>query len=157
MNLFAINLTIALGWVAVAGTVDATNLLLGYVGGFAGLWATRQLYGPNRYFERTFAAIGLVLFFLYDLVRSSVGVIWDIITPEMLARPRMIEVPLDAESDLAIMLTANLVSLTPGTLSIDVSPDRKRLLVHAMFADAPDEVVHDLKDGMERRILEALR
>ena len=60
-------------------------------------------------------------------------------------------------SDLEIMLVANLVSLTPGTLSIDVSTDRKTLFVHVMFLEDVEEVCHAIKNGLEKRVLEVLR
>jgi multicomponent Na+:H+ antiporter subunit E len=157
MSLFALNLLIAVGWAAVAGGFEALDLALGFAGGFLALWLTRPLFGPSPYFRRTFGAIGLVLFFLYDLVRSSVAVVWDVVTPAVQSRPRMVRMPLDCTDETQIMLTANLISLTPGTLTVDVAPDRSHLVIHAMFAEDPDEVVHDLKRGMERRVTEALR
>jgi multicomponent Na+:H+ antiporter subunit E len=157
MNLFALNLLIAVGWAAVAGGFDATNLVLGFAGGFVALWLTRPLFGPTPYFRRAFGAIGLAIFFLYDLLRSSVAVVLDVVTPHVLSRPRMVRMPLDCTEEIEIMLTANLISLTPGTLTVDVAPDGGELVIHAMFAEDPDEVVHDLKRGMERRVMEALR
>ena len=64
--------------------------------------------------------------------------------------------PLDAKTDAGILLVTNLISLTPGTLSIDVSEDRKTLKVHAMFADDPDAVCHALKSGMEKWVIDAV-
>ncbi|MEM6465820.1 MAG: Na+/H+ antiporter subunit E, partial [Pseudomonadota bacterium] len=55
-----------------------------------------------------------------------------------------------------ILLVTNLISLTPGTLSIDVSEDRKTLKIHAMFADDPEAVCATLKSGMERWVIDAL-
>lgn len=157
MSLFALNLLIAVGWGAVSGSFAAIDLLLGYAGGFVALWVTRPLFGPSPYFRRTFGAIGLVVFFLYELVRSSIAVVWDVVTPEIHSRPRMVRMPLDCTDETQIMLTANVISLTPGTLTVDVSPDQRELVIHAMFAEDPDEVVHDLKRGLERRVMEALR
>lgn len=157
MNLFALNLLIAVGWAAVGGGFEGTDLLLGYAGGFLALWITRPLFGPSPYFRRVLSALGLLVFFLYELVRSSMAVVWDIVTPEIHSRPRMVKMPLDCQDDTEIMLTANLISLTPGTLTVDVAADKSHLVIHAMFAEEPDEVVHDLKRGMERRVMEALR
>ena len=157
MNLFAVNLLIAGGWVAVSGSFSGAGLFLGYVAGFLALYATRGLFGPTDYFRRTFAVIGLIAYFLYDLVRSSVDVAWEVLTPTTYSRPEMLEMPLTATEDLEIMLTANLISLTPGTLTVDVAPDRSHLLIHAMFVDDADLTIQALKRGMERRVLEALR
>ncbi|WP_200852822.1 Na+/H+ antiporter subunit E, partial [Klebsiella pneumoniae] len=71
--------------------------------------------------------------------------------------PDIVYVPLDARSDLEITLLANMVSLTPGTLSLDVSEDRQYLIVHAMFAPEHQAVINDIKNGLEKRILEVTR
>jgi multicomponent Na+:H+ antiporter subunit E len=68
-----------------------------------------------------------------------------------------VRVPLDAESDLEITLLANLISLTPGTLSLDVSDDKKVLYVHSMYIEDKEEFIHGIKNGFERRLLELLR
>ena len=96
----------------------------------------------------------LVLFFLYDLCVSSIRVAYDVLTPKDQSNPAILEMPLDVKSDIEIMLVTNLISLTPGTLSLDVTPDRKTLIVHAMFADDPDAVIAGLKSGMERMVKE---
>lgn len=111
-----------------------------------------------RVLRRLLAVIGLLAYFLYDLVVSSVRVAWDVVTPRLMARPRLMEMPLDARTDAEILMTANLISLTPGTLSMDVSENRNTLLVHAMFAGQDADATRTaLKTGMERRVLEALR
>jgi len=108
--------------------------------------------------RRVAAAFGLLAFFLYDLIVSSLRVAWDVLTPAQRARPAVLQVPLDAKGDIEILLTANLISLTPGTLSLDVSRDRSTLLVHSMFAGRDFEGTRrSLKDGMERKVLEASR
>jgi multicomponent Na+:H+ antiporter subunit E len=66
-------------------------------------------------------------------------------------------VPLDAKTDFEIMMVANLISLTPGTLSIDLSEDRRYLYVHVMFMQDVAEVRRELKQGLEKRVLEVLR
>ena len=55
------------------------------------------------------------------------------------------------------MLVANLISLTPGTLSIDISKDRRFLYVHVMFLDDVERAQRELKEGLEQRVLEVLR
>ena len=66
-------------------------------------------------------------------------------------------VPLDAETDVEITLLANLITMTPGSLSIDVSDDRGVIYVHSMFIDDPEEFRRTIKDDFERRVLELLR
>ncbi|NNJ70240.1 MAG: Na+/H+ antiporter subunit E, partial [Kiritimatiellales bacterium] len=71
--------------------------------------------------------------------------------------PGVIGIPLDAETDLEITMLANIISLTPGTLSLDVSEDRKTLYIHAMYVINPEDLRNEIKDGLERRLLELLR
>jgi multicomponent Na+:H+ antiporter subunit E len=157
MNLGLLNLLLALGWCAVVGSFTLVDLAVGFVVGYLTLWLVRPLYGPTRYFERFLLLPGLMLFFLGELVVSSLRVAWDVITPTLHSRPGIVAVPLDLEGDVEIALLANLVSLTPGTLSLEVSDDRRTLYVHAMFADPPEAVRQRIKDGLERRIMEIMR
>jgi multicomponent Na+:H+ antiporter subunit E len=112
------------------------------------------LGAPNGYFVRVYRVIRLILFFLYDLCVSSVQVAYDVLTPKDRSNPAILEMPLDVKSDIEILLVTNLISLTPGTLSLDVTEDRKTLIIHAMFADDPDAVIESLKSGMERMVKE---
>lgn len=157
MNLFLLNLILALAFAAVIGSFTVPALIGGYALGYLALWATRPLYGDTHYFRRSISLIRLAGFFLWELVASSLRVAWDVVTPQNKAKPGILAVPLEARSDAEIMLLANLISLTPGTLSLDVSEDRRQLYVHAMFVDDEAALVADLKNGMERRVLAAMR
>jgi multicomponent Na+:H+ antiporter subunit E len=84
-------------------------------------------------------------------------VAFDVITPSQYMRPGVVAIPLTAKTDNEITMLANLISLTPGTLSLDVSDDRSVLYIHAMYVDDPDELRHEIKAGFERRVLEVLR
>jgi len=68
-----------------------------------------------------------------------------------------VRVPLDAKTDLEITLLANLISLTPGTLSLDVSENGEFLFVHTMYVHDKEEFIHSVKNGFERKVLELLR
>ena len=157
MKMLLLNCILAVGWALVVGDFGITMLLVGFALGYAALWMTRPLYSGTAYFERFWRFLRLIGLFLYELVVSSLRVVWDVVTPPLFTRPGIIALPLDARSDVEILLVANLISLTPGTLSLDVSPDRRTLFVHAMFIDDAQAVKDELKAGMERRVLEALR
>ncbi len=157
MTLFLLNALCALGWAAMIGSFSEVTLLTGFVVGFAALHLTRSLYGETAYFSRVFSVTFFLLYFLYELLVSSIKVAQDVLRPRLKSRPGIVALPLDARSDAEITLLANIISLTPGTLSLDVSADRSTLYVHAMFADDPDAVRNEIKSGLERRLLEAMR
>ncbi|SMX23278.1 Na+/H+ antiporter subunit E [Boseongicola aestuarii] len=155
MNLFTINTLLAIVWSSLWADFTLMSLATGFVIGYAALWVAQPLFGGRvLYFRRVWRVLKLFAFFLYELVVSSVRVAWDVLTPTQLSNPAIIEMPLDVKSDIEILLVTNLISLTPGTLSLDVSPDRSTLIVHAMFADDPDALIAELKDGMERKVME---
>ncbi|PWR04353.1 sodium:proton antiporter [Meridianimarinicoccus roseus] len=153
MNLFAVNLLLAIVWVVLTDALTLSGLLSGFVLGYAALWIAQPLFGEaGLYFVRVLRVIQLVLYFAYDLTMSSFKVAAAVLRPGTVTTSGIIEMPLDVESDLEILLVANLISLTPGTLSLDVSEDRKTLYIHAMFAEDPAAEAQGLKDGMEHMV-----
>jgi multicomponent Na+:H+ antiporter subunit E len=101
--------------------------------------------------------LGLGLFFIWELILANLRVAHDGRTPRHYMRPGVLAVPLDAQTDLEITMLSNLITLTPGTLSLDISVDRRVLYLHAMYIDDVEEVRKKIKYGYERRILEVLR
>jgi multicomponent Na+:H+ antiporter subunit E len=157
MNLFLLNIFLALGFSAVLGQVNLSGFISGFVVGYAALWLTKPLYAETRYFERLPGVLGLIGFFGKELLVSNLRVLWDVLTPRHISRPGIIGLPLDARTDVEIMLVANLISLTPGTLSLDLSEDRRTLYIHVMFLDNIEETRQQIKQGLEKRVLEVMR
>jgi multicomponent Na+:H+ antiporter subunit E len=157
MRVFLLNLLLALLWAAVVGSVDPAHLAVGFVVAYFVLWLARPLLGPTRYFGKILRALRFVAFFVYELVLANLRVAWDVLTPRTYRRPGVVAVPLEDASDTEITVLANFVTLTPGTLSLDVSEDRGCLYVHAMFVEDPERLRTEVKEGFERRVLELLR
>jgi len=157
MNLFVLNIAIAAVFATLLGSGRISEFFIGFTLGYAVLWVTKPLYPETHYFEKFPKALNLAFFFLKELTVSNVRVLWDVITPQQINRPGIIGVPLDARSDLEIFLVANLISLTPGTLSVDLSDDRQTLYVHVMFLESIEASRAAIKEGLERRVLEVMR
>ena len=131
--------------------------MFGFALSFFLLWITATDRRDNKYFNRIPKLVAFVFFFLYELIKANIEVAYDVVTPKHYMKPGIVKIPLDARSDLEITLLANLISLTPGTLSLDVSDDRKVLYVHAMYVNDREDFVASIKNGFERRILEITR
>lgn len=153
MNLLLLNLLLALLWSAVTGTVTLGNLGVGFVIGMGVIAMVGRALGDSHYLTRFFRGLGLAGFFLWELLVSSLRVAWDVLDPNHDIRPAIVAVPLDIEDEGEITLLANLISLTPGTLSLDVSKDKKTLYVHAMYVDDADAFRREIKRDFERRII----
>lgn len=157
MNSFSANVILAGVWVLLMGTLDLFTIASGLILGFFVLALIQPLTGgTTSYFWRGWYWIKLIVLFHYELLASSIEVLWDIVTPRHRARPGIVDVPLLVRSDAGILLVTNLISLTPGTLSLDISPDRSTLTVHAMFADDPEAIRASIRDGMEKWVRDAI-
>lgn len=109
---------------------------------------------------RLVARFPLTLWFLawlgWELLKANALVTFEVLTPRHYMRPGIIGVPIRSTRDIEITWLANVISLIPGTLSLEVSDDRATLYVHALHISTPDDLrayVHRL----ENRILRLLR
>lgn len=156
MKHLLLNIALASAWVALTGVFNPTNLLIGFGLGYGTLFVARRALGPSSYFLKVRQVIEFTLFFLWELLLANLRVAYDVLTPRHYMQPRIIAVPLDARTDAEITALAYFISLTPGTLSLDVSADRRVLFIHAMYAPDADAVRREIKQGFERRLLELM-
>ena len=152
-----INGALALAWSFAIGEVTVWRLVQGFILGYLALALTARALGVDVYTRKIVAIVRLAFFFLGELITANLKVAFDVVTPTHYMRPGVIGIPLDASSDVEITLLGNLISLTPGTLTIDVSEDRKTIFIHSMYIEDVDEVRRKIKSGLERRILEVTR
>jgi len=157
MSRFLLNIFFSLVWALASGALSPASLMAGFALGYFVLWLTQSMMPPTRYFSRLASAIRFAGYFLWQIILSNLRVAYDVVTPHLYMRPGIVAIPLDAKTDREITLLANFITLTPGTLSLDVSEDRRYLYVHAMFVDDVDEFRASIKDGFERRLLELMR
>lgn len=157
MTYLLLNLFLALIWMMLNGSYTSLSFIAGFAIGLIILRLSQPFGLKSSYFRRFSAVFALLIYFGYEVILSSARVVWDVITPTHLSDPDILYIPLDVQSDLEITLLANMVSLTPGSLSLDVTSDKKYLIVHAMFASKQDQVVRGIKQGLEKRILEVTR
>ena len=157
MNLFAVNLILAFIWAALFGSFTLGALCIGFVVGAIVLWALGPSFQDRSYAGRLKGIVMLTANFVYELLVSSLQVAVAVLSPKPDPKAAVMALRVDADSDLEQTLLANLISLTPGSLTIDVSDARGEFAVHAMFVDDPDAARRDLKAGLEKRLLDALR
>jgi multicomponent Na+:H+ antiporter subunit E len=152
------NIVLALVWAGLLGQINGQTLATGFVLSYGILYlAARGHPGHRTYFGKVPKVAAFIAYYLYELLKSNVIVAFDIVTPRHHMKPGVLAIPIRARTDLEITLLANLISMTPGTLSLDVSPDRKTLFVHAMYINNPDALRAEISDHLERRVLEILR
>lgn len=148
------NILLALAWAALQGEFSLSSLVTGYLLGYAIL----AMLGKGGVVSPKFASkvvnfFALAGFFLWELLLANIRVALDVVGPRTRIRPAVVAIPLDATRDGEILLLAALINITPGSVTIDVSDDRRTIYVHVMHMDTPERTRHEIKDGFERRII----
>ena len=156
-NRFLSNILLTFIWVAITGDFAFLNYVFGFILSFIILYVITKGRGDAKYFKIIPKLIAFIFFFLWELLKAILQVAYDVVTPKFYMTPGIVRVPLEAETNLEITLLANSITLTPGTLSLDVSDDRKVLYVHAMYLSDKQAFIDDIKNGFEKRLLEILR
>ncbi len=143
----------------IAPLLGATDERVGlYLMTFAGvyllLWLLSFFY-HRKHFYKLPHLYYLVLYFLYELLKANLKLAYEVVSIHDHMSPAVVAIPLDLTTDLEIMVFANLITLTPGTLSLDVSEDRKWLYVHTLYLDggSTETFKHNLKKNFEQKIL----
>lgn len=157
MNLYLINILLALTWGLISGSFTLINLIFGFILGMGALYLIREQVGSLGYFQRAGRVLSLAWLFFYELVLSAWKVAVMVMSPDMKLKPGIFAYPLKVDRDFEITLLANLITLTPGTLSVDVAEDRSVLYVHALDCSDPDSTRAAIAEGFERKIMEAFR
>jgi multicomponent Na+:H+ antiporter subunit E len=151
--MFLGNILLALAWAALQGEISLVNLLVGYGLGYIIIW----LLGKggvisSRFTARTGHAAGLAAFFVQELVLANVRVAIDVLRPRTTSPPAVLAIPLDVTTDGEILLLSMLINITPGSVTIDLSDDRRTLYVHVMHMTNPEASRQEIKNGFERRV-----
>jgi multicomponent Na+:H+ antiporter subunit E len=146
------SILLALAWAALQGEVTLANLIVGYVVGYA-ILALLAKGGvmPSTLGSRTLHALALAAFFAWELLVANFRVAADVLRGDRM-RPAVVGIPLEITSDGEILLLSMLINITPGSVTIDLSDDRRTLYVHVMHMESADATRREIKDGFERRV-----
>ena len=157
MIVYILSLMLAGIWVAITGSATIHNLVFGFVLSTIALWIVRDEMSATGYLRRLGRMLSLLALFFKELALSAWRVAILVTRPSLTLTPGVFAYPLTVDRDFEITLLANLITLTPGTMSVDVSKDRKTLYVHAIDCSDVEATKRDIANGFERKILEAFR
>ena len=132
-----VSLAIFVLWMELAPSFSANNAVLAAAVALTIPWLTQSFWPDRPRFVRPFAGAVLFLRVLWDIIVANIEVARLVLGPIERLRPSFVEVPLAIEDPFVATILGSIVTLTPGTLSVDVDRERKLLLIHAL--DVPDE------------------
>jgi multicomponent K+:H+ antiporter subunit E len=143
-------------WLLLNNTFSFGHILLGTLLGIMIPWFTNRFWPERpRICKRRLFLKFFFGTFLYDVVVANLNVVRLILQPDISRlQPKFIEVPLDTYDPLVITLLANVISMTPGTVSTEITADKKTLIVHGL--NVPDEqaAVAEIKSRYEATLKE---
>ena len=154
-----LSLLLVVCWLWLNNTLEPGHVLLGAVLGVAIPYVTRRFWPEPLVVRHPLRVVEYAAVVLYDIVVANLQVTVIILGPMSRLRPAFVRVPLDLRTDFAVTALASTVTLTPGTVSVEIEDDgtgRRRLVVHALRCLDPDDMVRTIKERYERRLKEIL-
>ena len=149
-----LSLVLLLLWLLLNNSASAGHFLLGAALGLLIPLYTRRFWPEPAVLRRPGLALRLTALVLWDILVANVKVSRLVLGPRAAIRPRFVQVPLDVEGEVAQTVLAGVITLTPGTLSATLDRERRRLLVHALSEDEPEELIRQVKSRYEAPIME---
>ncbi|MEY1556333.1 Na+/H+ antiporter subunit E [Yoonia sp. R2331] len=150
-----LTLLLAVVWVLLQNQVSAGMVVFGLILGVIIPRATANWWPDRPTGFRLGRMFSYALVVIWDIIVANVQVAWIVLTvPNDKLKPAWIAIPLDLVQPEAITVLAGTITLTPGTVSADLSDEGHSLLVHVLHTDDPDAVRDDIKTRYESRLKE---
>jgi multicomponent K+:H+ antiporter subunit E len=143
-------------WLLLVNQLSFGHLLLGLLLGWSVPLYTARFWPDNVHVRRPFMLLRFIGVVLYDILVANVAVARLILGPQERLKPAFLVLPLRLETDVAISMLANTISLTPGTVSTFLSADRRCLIIHSLHTTDPDEVLETIRQRYEAPLKEIL-
>ncbi len=150
-----LTLLLAVVWVLLQNEVTAGMIVFGIILGIIIPSGTSIWWPDTPQGFRMGKMISYSFMVIWDIMVANVQVAWIVLTvPNAKLKPAWIVVPLDLLQPEAITVLAGTITLTPGTVSADLSDEGHSLLVHVLHTDDPDAVRDEIKSRYEARLKE---
>lgn len=150
-----LTLLLAIVWTLLQNDISAGMVVFGIILGIIIPWGTSVWWPDTPKGFRLGKMITYSIMVMWDILVANVQVAWIVLTvPNSKLKPAWIVIPLELLQPEAITVLAGTITLTPGTVSADLSDEGHSLLVHVLHTDDPDAVRDEIKTRYERRLKE---
>lgn len=147
-------LILTMVWALLANSFSFGNLVLGLLLGWTIPLFTANFWPERVNIRHPLTLLRFIATVLMDIIIANFIVAGLILRGPKRLKPAFMRLPLDLQSDLAISLLSNTICLTPGTVSAELSADRRYLLVHALNTDDADALLRTIKQRYEAPLKE---
>ncbi|PDW03675.1 Na+/H+ antiporter subunit E [Candidatus Viridilinea mediisalina] len=166
--MLTLNFFLAITWMTLQQSFTFSDFLVGFLLGFGIITLSQRAIREQvvetvrlqrkqdigQYPQRVWKLLSFTNFAFWSILKANIDVARILLRPRLNINPGIIAIPLDVRSEIGITVLSNLITLTPGTVSMDVSADRSTLYVHCIDIQDPDALRDDIKQNFERRVLE---
>ncbi|WP_033828024.1 Na+/H+ antiporter subunit E [Bacillus andreraoultii] len=154
-----LNFFIAFVWMFLKSDYSAATFSVGYLMGLGMLFLMRRFFESRFYLGKVWSVVYLILLFIKELIMANIDVLKIVLKPKLDFQPGIFEYRTGLKKDWEVTLLSNLITLTPGTLVVDVleNDEEKVLYIHAIHVPDADEAIDGIKNSFERAILEVSR
>ncbi|MEO2203786.1 Na+/H+ antiporter subunit E [Paenibacillus pabuli] len=152
-----LNLIIAFVWMFLNNSWNGVGFLIGYLLGLLLIGSMRRFFPQRFYIVRVWAILKLLFLLFKELIRASIEVIRQIIKPRLEIRPGIFTYRTQLSSDWEVTFLCLLISLTPGSLPLEISGNQRKLFIHALDIKDEQKMRDDIKNTFEKAIMEVTR
>lgn len=152
-----LNFFLAFLWMFLSGSFTTSAFLIGYALGLLIMFAMRRTFKTRFYLGPVVALVALLLRFLYELIVANFQVLSIILKPRLDIKPGIFAYETELTHGWQVTLLSLLITLTPGTLVVDISDDNKTLYIHALHMPEASEAISSIRNSFEKAILEVSR
>ncbi|MCF3944886.1 Na+/H+ antiporter subunit E [Oceanobacillus alkalisoli] len=154
-----LNILIAVLWMFLQSSFTPASFVFGYLIGILILYLMRKFLMVKVDLRkiRLWAVVKLFFLFVIELTKANIDMVKVVLKPQMDHQPGIVAVRTKLNTEIEITLLAALISLTPGTVSMDFSPDNKTIYIHAIDVPDEDEMIEDIHNSFERAIMEVTK
>jgi len=152
-----VNLFISFMWMFLSESYTFITFIFGYILGALLLLLLNRFFPSRYYLAPIYRSIVLVIIFIRELILSNIEIVKLVYKRKPDFEPGIFAMPIELEKNWEITLLANLITLTPGTLSVAISDDQSQIFIHAMHIDDIEESIDDIKNTFEKAIMEVTK
>ena len=152
-----VNIFIAVIWQFLQNSFTISSFITGFVFGMIILIILRGVLKFDLYLIKVWSVLKLILLFVLELLKANIDVIKVVLNPKQDHTPGIVAVETKLETDIEVTLLASLISLTPGTISMDFSDDGRTIYIHSIDVPDKEEMIKEIQDSFERAILEVTK
>ncbi|WP_203248170.1 Na+/H+ antiporter subunit E [Sporosarcina beigongshangi] len=154
-----LNLFIAFLWMTLMDEDELrfTTFFAGFLVGIGIIFFMHRFLGTQFYLRRVYSTIKLIFIFISELTQSSIIVLKQILSPRLKIKPGIFKYETVLKSDVEVTMLSLLLTLTPGSVVMEVSPEGNVLYIHAMDVEQSKDALLNQLGNFEKAIMEVTR